>query len=384
MKLSIVTETFPPEINGVSLTFGNLARRLAVRGHTVTVIRPNRPDLSAASASEPYEQIVVPGLPIPGYPQLRFGLPARRRLSELWQENRPDLVHVVTEGPLGATAVSAARELQIPVSSSFHTNFHAYMREYNQGWLGGIVLAWLRRVHNRTQLTLAPTVELCRELAAEGFQNLGVFSRGVDLEVFHPRHRSLDLRRKWGADEETPVVLHVGRLAPEKNYPLLFETYRAMKRANPRCVFVLVGDGPLRESLAKEHPDYLFEGAVSGRDIGRCYASADVYVHASRSETFGNVLTEALASGLAVAGFEYAAARQFVRHGESGLLAPLAQPERLVAEAERLAADETLRALLRKGAPAAVAAQCWERVVADLEMEFQRIAAGTPRPPGTL
>ena len=356
------------------MTFANLVRRLGKRGHTLKVIRPWRPDLFPPSAHENYQEVPLPGLPIPGYPLLRFGLPARRRLENLWQENRPDLVHVATEGPLGTTAISAARRLQIPVTSSFHTNFHAYAKHYHRGWMGGAVLAWLRHVHNRTQLTLAPTPEICAELEAQGFRNMGVLSRGVDLEAFDPAHRSAELRQKWGANENTPVVLHVGRLAPEKDYDLLFEAYRAMKAVNPNCRFVVVGDGPLRASLQKKHADCIFEGAVSSRDIGRCYASADIYIHASRSETFGNVLTEALASGLAVAGFDYAAGRQFIENGKSGLLAPLDETTRFIADAVRLAREDALRSHLRSNARAAVSSLCWEKVVAGLEAEFMRVA----------
>lgn len=374
MKLSIVTETFPPEINGVSMTFGNLVRRLGKRGHTIKVIRPWRPDLLPPTSHEHYEEIPLPGLPIPGYPLLRFGLPARGRLQKLWQEQRPDLVHVATEGPLGTTAISAAHQLQIPVTSSFHTNFHAYAKHYHRGWLGGAVLAWLRHVHNRTQLTLAPTPEICSELETLGFRNMRVLSRGVDFEIFDPAHRSAELRQKWGAEAKTPVVLHVGRLAPEKDYTLLFEAYRAMKKANPDCIFVVIGDGPLRASLEKKHSDCIFGGAVSRPDIGRCYASADIYIHASRSETFGNVLTEALASGLAVAGFNYAAAHQFILNEKSGLLAPFDAPERLISDAVRLATDDTLRTGLRVHARDAVSSMCWQKVVSGLEADFLRVA----------
>jgi len=375
VKLALVTETFPPEVNGVAMTFGVIARELGRRGHAVTVYRPSRGRGPAGEAPTAFREEGMPGLPVPGYPALRFGLPAGRRLRARWRADRPDLVHVVTEGPLGASAVGVARELGLPVTSSFHTNFHSYAHHYRCGWLRPATLAWLRRVHNRTRRTFVPTAELGAELALLGFRNLAVLSRGVDTGQFRPERRSLPLRASWEAAPADPVVLHVGRLAAEKNYPLLFRAYAAMRAANPRCRFVVAGEGPLRDRLKREHPECIFAGFFSRDEIGRYYASADIYIHASTTETFGNVLTEAMASGLAVAGFDYAAARQFVRHEESGLVAPFGQPEALIAAAVRLAADPGLGRRLREGARAAVEAQAWEKVVVHFEAELARVIA---------
>ncbi len=374
MNLAIVSETFPPEVNGVAMTFGVIARELARRGHEVTVYRPRRDDLTATDTARPYREVAMPGMRIPGYPLLRLGLPARMKLSRIWKQAPPDLVHVVTEGPLGATAVSAARALGLPVTSSFHTNFHAYTRDYGFPALHALVLGWLRRVHNRTQRTFAPTDELCDELRDLGFRELALLSRGIDIECFSPQRRDESLRQSWGAGPDEPVVLHVGRMAAEKNYDLLFKTYDAMRAANPRLKFVLAGDGPLRESLVKAHPECIFAGVYSREEIGRFYASADIYIHASLTETFGNVLTEAMASGLAVAGFDYAAGRQFVRHQENGLLVPCDRPQSLIEAAVQLAHDQELRTRLRLAARTSFEDQSWERVIGKFEADLLAIA----------
>ncbi|MBL9201378.1 MAG: glycosyltransferase family 1 protein [Opitutaceae bacterium] len=374
MKLALVTETFPPEINGVAMTFGVIARELGRRGHAVAVYRPRRDDLPAGDTHPEFAEVPMPGLPIPRYPQLRMGLPASGRLRRAWAEARPDLVHVATEGPLGASAVSAARVLGIPVTSSFHTNFHAYTRHYGFGLFHRPVLAWLRHVHNRTRRTFAPTAELCAELEALGFRGTALLSRGVDTWLFHPARRAEPLRQSWGAEPADTVVIHAGRMAAEKNYALLFRAYAAMRAANPRCRFVLVGDGPLRMRLQREHPECVFTGFVPRTELARHYASADIYVHASLTETFGNVLTEAMASGLAVAGFDYAAARQFVIHGKNGLAVPCDQPEALVGAAALLATDDLLRAQLRVAARTAVEAQSWETVIARFEADLMQAA----------
>ena len=375
MKLTIVTETFPPEINGVAMTFGHIARELGRRGHHVTVCHPRRDDLSNGAAQGGFHTVPLPGLPIPGYPLLRFGLPAGGTLRRRWRADRPDLVHVVTEGPLGSSAVSAARTLGLPVTSSFHTNFHAYTKHYGFAPLQHAALGWLRRVHNRTLRTFAPTPELCAELTALGFTGLGLLSRGVDIEQFTPLKRSPALRTAWGAATADPVVLHAGRMAAEKNYPLIFRTFAAMRAANPRCRFVMVGDGPLRSKLSRAHPDCLFTGFIPREELARHYASADIYVHASLTETFGNVLTEAMASGLAVASFDYAAARQFIRDGENGLVVPSDQPSALIAAAVRLATDTDLRTRLAGAARVTIEPQSWANVIARFEADLLGIVA---------
>lgn len=374
LKLTIVTETFPPEVNGVAMTFGHIARELGRRGHEVTVWRPDRPDAPIGSNPN-YQEVPVPGVPIPGYPLLRLGLPAWSRFRKHWQTRRPDLVHVVTEGPLGASAITAARAAGLPVTSSFHTNFHAYTHDYGFGPMRRLALGWLRRVHNRTRRTFAPTAELCDELGALGFRDMAVLSRGIDTTHFHPARRSAELRRAWGVEGDDPVVIHVGRMAAEKNYGLLFKIYDAMRAANPWLKFVLAGEGPLKARLMREHPECIFAGFYSREEIGRYYASADIYIHASVTETFGNVLTEAMASGLAVAGFNYAAARLFVQDGANGLAVPLGHPEALLAAAVRLATDAGLRRRLGLAARAATAAQSWEHVIARFEADLLGVVA---------
>ena len=378
MKLAIVTETFPPEINGVAMTFGVIATELGRRGHSVAVYRPRRPDLPDPRTHPDYTQVPMAGLPIPGYSLLRLGLPARQKLTRVWKADRPDLVHVATEGPLGLSAIRAAQSLGIPVTSSFHTNFHAYTRHYKVSLFRRAALGWLRHVHNLTRTTFVPTEDLASELAQSGFLNLRVLSRGVDTRQFGPERRSQTLRGEWKAASADPVVIHVGRMAAEKNYPLLFKVYAAMKQANPACRFVLAGEGPLKRALKREHPDCIFAGFFSRDEIGRYYASADIYIHASLTETFGNVLTEAMSSGLAVAGFDYAAARIFVKNGETGLSCPSDDPDALIAAGVKLATDPALRMRLREAGRAAVEMQSWETVIARFERDLEEVAGVEP------
>lgn len=364
------------------MTFGVIAGELGRRGHLVAVYRPWRPDLPDPQVAAHYRQVPMAGVPIPGYSLLRLGLPARRKFTRIWKAERPDLVHVATEGPLGLSSIKAARSLGIPVTSSFHTNFHAYVRHYKLSPLKQVALGWLRYVHNLTLRTFVPTADLCAELSNLGFLNLHVLSRGVDTRQFRPERRSNALRSEWKAGPKDPVVIHVGRMAAEKNYPLLFRVYAAMKEANPACRFVLAGEGPLKRSLMKAHPDCHFAGFFSRDEIGRYYASGDIYIHASLTETFGNVLTEAMASGLAAAGFDYAAARIFMKDGENGLTAPCDQPEALIAAGVRLATDPALRSRLRFAGRTAVEQQSWETVIARFESDLEEAAGIAPLPAG--
>jgi glycosyltransferase involved in cell wall biosynthesis len=373
MRLAIVTETFPPEVNGVAMTFGIIAAELAARGHHLTIFRPERADLSAQALHSAYSIVTLPGFRIPGYNTIVMGFPARKKLSTLWKVSRPDLVHVVTEGPLGASAITAANDLGIPVTSSFHTNFHRYTGHYGFSPLRTITLAWLRRVHNRTLKTFAPTEELCRELSELEFKRLGLLSRGVNLKHFSPSKRCEQLREEWGAGKDNPVVIHVGRMAPEKNYDLLFRLYSAMAKVNPKLKFVLLGEGPLETQLRTQHPECVFAGFFPREEIGRYYASADIYIHASNTETFGNVITEAMASGLAVASYDYAAAKIFIRNEASGLVAPFNDEALLTKAAEALATNETLREKLRTAAPLALSEHSWEKIIVKFENELSEV-----------
>lgn len=378
MNLVLVTETYAPEINGVAMTLGRLVDGLAARGHRVTIVRPRQRHESprfSVTQRLACRQVRLPGVPLPGYPQLRLGLPAARRLRQLWTRGRPDLVHVATEGPLGASAITTARALGIPVTSSFHTNFDQYTRDYRMGWLKPAVAAWLRHVHNRTRRTFVPTRDLQARLEREGYRNLRLLSRGVDSALFNPGRRDGALRASWGAGPADPVVIHVGRLAAEKNYPLLFRAFDAIKAAEPRARLVLVGDGPLLAACQRRRPDALFTGFYTGANLARHYASGDIYLHTSVTETFGNVVTEALGSGLAVAAFDYAAAHEFIRTGENGLAAPVGDEAAFVTNAVRLAREPELRQRLAARGAATARALSWDAIVDRFLADLQEAVA---------
>jgi glycosyltransferase involved in cell wall biosynthesis len=302
-----------------------------------------------------------------------MGLPARRALVNLWKLRRPDVVHVVTEGPLGWSAVQAAATLRLPLCSDFRTNFHSYSRHYGIGWLQRPILAYLRKFHNRTQRTMVPTEALREQLAAAGFRNLHVVARGVDTALFHPSRRSEALRRAWGVRPGSPAVIHVGRLASEKNLGVLGSAYEILKARDPGLVFVFVGDGPARGELQARCPGAVFAGLRTGVDLAQHYASGDVFLFPSTTETFGNVTTEAMASGLAVVAYDYAAANALIENGTNGLLAPLDDEQAFLFLASELVRDP--RAAERIGAAARRVAErhAWDRVVEQFEGTLRQV-----------
>jgi glycosyltransferase involved in cell wall biosynthesis len=367
LRIAVVTETYSPEVNGVAMTLARIVNGLQKRNHRVQLIRPRQHATETPAHDVHLEEVLSRGVPIPRYQGLRIGLPAKQALFRLWSLKRPDVVHIATEGPLGWSALAAALKLKLPVSTGFHTNFHSYSQHYGVGFLSKPIAFYLRKFHNRAHATLVPTDDLCRELAIQGFENLRVVSRGVDTRLFSPARRDPQLRRDWGATDGAAVALYVGRLAPEKNLKVVVDAYAGMRTRVPLARLVMVGDGPERAALAARHPEIVFAGTRTGEDLAAHYASADIFLFSSLTETFGNVTLEAMASGLAVVAYDYAAAQQYLAHERSGLLAPFDDGEAFVGLATALAVDPARAASLRLQARASAKRIDWDNVFDNFE-----------------
>ncbi len=367
LRLAYVTETYPPDVNGVATTVASMVAGLRGRGHRVQLVRLRPHDPAAGAASPEADDVLLPSLPVPLYPGLRMGTPCKGRLVDAWTRQRPDVVHIATEGPLGWSALSAARSLGLPVTSEFRTNFHAYSAHYGVGWLHWSIMAYLRCFHNRTQQTMVPTEPMRSELAACGLRDVTVVARGVDTVRFDPARRDERLRAAWGAAAEDPVVLSVGRLAPEKNLDALVAAFAEIRQRVPRARLVVVGDGQLRARISERCPGAIMAGQRTGDDLAAHYASADLFLFPSLTETFGNVTTEAMASGLPVVAFDYAAAGRLIRSGENGLLVPYEDTAAFIDGAVVLASDRSrARAIGRRAR--ATACDCgWDAVVERFE-----------------
>jgi len=282
---AIVSETYPPEVNGVALTVQSLELGLRSLGHRVEVIRPAQSDATAAQT----DHLLVRGAGLPRYPGLRFGLPSGRTLLQRWQVQRPRAIYVATEGPLGWSAVRVANRLGIPAATGFHTRFDDYVERYGAGWLRPAVFRWMRHFHNSAQATLVPTQELSDFLQAQGFEHVRLLRRAVDTQLFNPTRRRTALRQQWGLADGAPALIYVGRIAAEKNLSLAIRAFRTLQATVPAARFIWVGDGPERQALAEANPDFVFCGVQRGEALAEHFASGDLFVFPSLTETFGNV-----------------------------------------------------------------------------------------------
>ena len=377
LRVALVTETFPPEVNGVARTMARIVDGLHARHHDIQLIRPRQDVEPRCDPAERFQQVLTQGLPVPRYPNLRMGLPAKRALSRLWATRRPDVVHIATEGPLGWSALRAAIHMKLPVCSDFRTNFHAYSQHYGVGWLKSPIVAYLRGFHNRTGCTMVPTDALQRDLERLGFRRLAVVTRGVDARLFSPARRSASLRAQWGVSEHDLVVACVGRLAAEKNLGVLLAAFEAIAALQPRARLLLVGDGPMKGQLQASCPRAIFAGQRSGEDLAAHYASADLFVFPSLTETFGNVTTEAMASGLPVVAFDCAGAAQLIDSGRNGVLAKQGDSAMLIRQAVALAQDLPLRRLFGERARSTACARDWDSVVARFEDVLEKVIAAS-------
>ena len=370
LRIAVVTETWPPEVNGVAMTLAKLVQGLSHRNHDVQLIRPRQTKTESPLNDSSLEEVLMRGMPIPRYPELKLGLPSKKTLVKTWTLRRPDVVHIATEGPLGWSALQAAKVLKLPVTSDFRTNFQSYSKHYGVGWLRKPIVAYLRKFHNATACTMVPTRELMRTLSENGFVNLKVVSRGVDTKLFNISKRDKSLRSSWGATEKTKVLISVGRMAPEKNLEQVLKTYEALKHTDQEFKLVMVGDGPLKDQFQQRYPDIIFPGMLSQPNLAVYYASSDLFVFPSQTETFGNVTLEALASGIPVLAFDCAAARDWVQTGINGWLVAENNPDGFAAQAVAIFNSKDALDQITQSTRQQVVHLDWDQIAEQVESVF--------------
>ena len=313
-----MSDTYTPQVNGVTTVVARIVQVLRAFGHDVVVVAPRYP--GNGSAAEPGE-LRVPSAPFPPYPAIRLSLPQFRTVARFLDAFAPDVIHVATEGPLGLTGRRYALKRSIPLVTSYHTNFPQYARHYGAGLAEPLVWKWLRWFHRPAVLTHTPGEAVRDELASRGIGQPVVWGRGVDTTHFHPGRRSAGWRRWLAGGDDTAIVLHVGRLAPEKNIDVLAESWRAAHEGlGQRASFVLAGEGPETRRLLTHLPWVRQLGFLDRGQLADVYASADICVLPSRTETCGLVALEAMASGLAVVAADAGGFRESIDDGRSGVL----------------------------------------------------------------
>ncbi|WP_446212992.1 glycosyltransferase family 4 protein [Micromonospora sp. IBSANI012] len=372
MRIAIVTESFPPDVNGVAHSVVRTAEHLVLRGHQPLVIAPAPPGgRRGADDRHDYEVVRIPSVPLPRYQGFRLGVPSTR-LSEALLAHAPDVVHLASPFVLGARAATLARRHELPTVAVYQTDVASYARAYRVGW--GEAAAWrrLREIHNLAHRTLAPSTRAAADLLAHGVGRIWLWRRGVDALRFTPDKRCDALRRDLARHGEV-VVGYVGRLAPEKRVDLLEATSRL-----PGVRVVVVGDGPARQHLERALPRVRFLGVRHGDDLARIYASLDVFVHTGPHETFGQTVQEASASGVPVVAPASGGPVDLVEPGVTGLLVPPGDAAALADAVAGLVADASRRTAYGAAGRAAVSRRSWGRVGDELVGHYRAVLDGAP------
>jgi phosphatidylinositol alpha 1,6-mannosyltransferase len=364
VRVAIVTESFLPRVNGVTNSVCRVLEHLADHGHEAIVVAPAPgPDMYAG-----HRVHTVPGFALPMYPQFVVGLPTTK-VEDALRSFRPDVVHLASPTVLGASGLAAARRLGIPSVAIFQTDIAGFVKRNGFRGTDNLIWTWLRRLHMHADRTLVPSTATMRQLRERRIPRLATWGRGVDLERFHPKHRSAELRRELAPNGET-LVGYVGRLSPDKRVHLLAELADL-----PGTRLVVVGDGPAEASLRKALPDAAFLGFRSGQELSEALASLDVFVHTGADETFCQAVQEALAAGLPVVAPAAGGPLDLVSPGRTGFLYAPDSVEALRAATARLAGDPKLRAAMGVRARASVAGRSWANLCDQLIGHYEDVQA---------
>lgn len=369
MRIALVTETFLPKVDGIVNTLCHLLEHLGRRGHKSMLLAP-------AGGPARFAETEVVGLravPFPLYPELRLVTPIATALRQL-QAFTPDVVHVINPIWLGVAGLLRARSLGMPTIASYHTDIPGFAARWGLRIAVEPLRGYLRWIHNQADLNLCPSRATQAELEAHGFQRVKVWSRGVDAERFHPRRRSLAWRQRLTNNQpDAPLLLFAGRLAPEKRIDWL----RPVLDAIPQARLAIVGDGPSRPSLEKLFDDgrTVFTGYLRGENLADAYAAADLFVFPGANETFGNVVLEAMASGLPVVAARSGGVLDFVSDGVSGLLFDPEDQSSLVKATRALVTQSELARRLAVQARTVAENRRWENLLDGLLDDYAAVAA---------
>lgn len=372
MRVTLVTETYFPQVNGVSRTLGQLVRVLRAAGDFVQLVHPHYGEPAGESVH------LVGALSLPFYKELHLPLPPFGAAWRAIDRFKPDIVHIATEATLGLSSLNYCRRRKIPMVSSFHTNFDQYADHYRVGFIRPTIWRYLRWFHNRTLATFVPSRSTIADLRARGFERLELWPRGVDATTFRPDRVGRDrVREALGFAPEDVVIGHVSRIAAEKNVGYLGEALERVAEARPSARLLIVGDGPARGELERRLPRARFVGYRTGEDLADQYAAADLFAFASRTETFGNVILEAMASGLPVVAVAEGGPTDIVRDGQTGfLIGPGEGPHKFADAVIRLVDDGDTRRSMAAAARDYAERQSWDAIMGALRDRYAGIVAG--------
>jgi phosphatidylinositol alpha 1,6-mannosyltransferase len=371
LRLALFTGNYNYIKDGVALTLNRLVAFLLKRGVPVLIFAPTGPKPAFDAVGE---IVSVPSVPIPSRAEYRIalGLPrsARRRLKEF----RPTLFHIAVPDVLGYRALKLAEQWDVPVVASYHTRYDTYLKFYGLGALEKIGQKYLRYFYNRVRRVYPPSDSMAAIIREQGqSQNVQVWSRGVDSDLFHPGKRDMAWRRSLGVADDEVLISFVGRLVKEKNTGLLIRVFSLLKQRGNRFKAMVVGDGPELAAMKAALPEGVFVGFLHGEDLARAYASSDVFLFPSESETFGNVTLEAMASGLPAVNARASGSNSLVIDGETGFLASTESEANFVGHLERLIQDEVLRQRLGSAARQRALLFSWDNILNGLLASYKEV-----------
>lgn len=371
MRIAIIAESFLPQMNGVVRMQLELLAYLRAHGHAAIVFAPGDGPTEALG----FPVTRVPGLPFPPYPEVILA-PFSLRMYRDLKTWRPDIIHLASPFLLGMQGVVVGRLLGVPVAAHFQTDVPQYAHAYHLGALAELAVRYLVTLHGRCALNYAPTPTIARRLASWGIEGVRVSGRGVDTRLFHPGRRSPALRRRYHVDDRDVLLLYVGRVSAEKNLGLLAATAAAL----PRCRLLIVGDGPERASLEAQMPSNVtFTGPLHGDALAAHYAAADLFVFPSLTETFGQVVQEAMAAGLPVVGMRAGGVQDIIQHGATGLLCDPGDDDAWLGAVRSLIEHDHARALMARNARAFAETRQWGALFDQVVSQYAAVVRGGDR-----
>ena len=361
MRIALFSEVYWPMVSGVAVTLPRLVDALESRGHSVRVYTATYDHpVGSAPRSEVHQS---PSSPFFLYPDVQWAFPRPGEIAQDLRAFGPDLVHLATEFAMGTAGLRAARQLRVPVIASAHTDYERYAARYGMAWVVEWGWPYLRWFYRQAGRVLAPSNFYEAHLNRRGVTNTGIWTRGVDRTLFNPLHRSVEWRARFGAGADDLVVTYIGRLAREKNLGLLLDAWEGLGERRGKARLVFVGRGPMEPEIAARNlPGVHLAGLARGAELSRAYASGDLFVFPSTTETFGNSLLEGMASGLACVTVGAGGILDFADHGAN---AWVAAPESTASLAEGITAllhDRDLRARLCAGALATARNRDWDQI----------------------